>query len=131
MTDGPHLLPRQIAKLAYEAGFIDADKLFIMTAIAIAESNGYYHARHKNDDGSIDRGLMQINDKAHPDISDAEADDPVKAMAFARKIYEGRNNTFTAWSAFTNHAYLGPRAAPYAAQGIANFLLTRHGLPIV
>lgn len=131
MTSGPHLLPRQIAKLAYESGFIDADKLFIMTAITIAESNGYSKARHTNPDGSIDRGLLQINDRAHPDISDIEADDPVKAMAWARKIYEGRNHTFTAWSAYTNLAYLGPRAASYAAQGVANFLLVKHGLPIV
>ena len=131
MPESPHLLPREIAKLCYNAKWIDADRLFIAVAVCIAESNGYTEATHVNADGSTDRGLWQINNKAHPEMTDADCFDPVKATAYARKVYEGRSNTFTAWAAFNNGAYLGPRAAPYAAQGIANFLLTRHGLPIV
>lgn len=127
---GPHILPRDIAKLAYEAGWIDADRLLVAVSVCIAESNGYTHARHTNADGSIDRGLWQIN-SSHTDITDAQADDPVRATAFARNLYEAHNNTFTPWAAFTNLAYRGPRAMPYAAQGIANFLLVKHGLPIV
>src|SRR4051812_45562916 len=109
MTTGPHLLPRELAKLCYEAGWIDADKLLIAVSICIAEGNGYVQARHVNSDGSIDRGIWQINDKAHPDISDADAYDPVKATAWARKLYETRGNTFNAWTAYNNGAYKDSR----------------------
>jgi hypothetical protein len=129
-NQGPHLLPRQIAKLCYAAGWIDADRLLIAISVCLAESNGYSAARHVNDDGSIDRGLWQINDRAHPTVSDAEADDPVKATLYAREVYESHSNTFAAWSAFTNGAYKGPRAMGYAFDAVANFLRVKHGYPL-
>ncbi len=132
MSDqGTHFLPRELAKLCYQHKWIDADKLFIAVSVCIAESNGYEGAVHVNDDGSRDRGLFQINDYAYPNLSDVDAFTATTNVAYARKIYESWGNSFKAWAAYTNSAYLGPRAAPYAAQGVANFLLVRHGLPIV
>lgn len=127
---GEHLLPRELAKLCYNAGWIDADKLLIAVSVAIAEGNGYTRATHVNSDGSVDRGIWQINSKAHPTMSEADCFDPVKATAYARKLYEGRNNTFTAWAAYTNGAYRGTRAMGYAFDGIANFLRIKHGYPL-
>lgn len=125
-----HLHPRDLAKLCYEAGWIDADKLLIAVSVCIAEGNGYSKAVHLNADGSTDRGIWQINDKAHPSMSDDECFDPVKATAYARRLYVERGNTFNAWAAYTNGAYKGSRAMGYAFDGIANFLRLKHGFPI-
>lgn len=130
MSDRVHLRPRDIAALCYRAGWIDADKLLTAISVCIAESNGYPDARHVNPDGSIDRGLWQINDRSHSGVSDAEAYDPIQATAYARQLYEDHSNSFRAWAAYTNGAYRGPRAMGYAFDGIANFLRVRHGFPV-
>jgi hypothetical protein len=130
MPKGTHLLPRDLAKLNYEAGWTDANQLLISIAVEIAEGNGYVTATHVNPDGSIDRGLWQINDKAHPDVTDADAFDPVKATAWARKIYVDRGHTFNAWSAYMNGAWRGPQALGYAFDGVANYLRIKHNYPI-
>src|SRR5665213_3280336 len=127
---GPHLLPRDIVKLCFNAGWTDVDRLLIAASVCYAESSGYTKARHTNADGSIDRGLWQLNDRAHPDISHAEADDPIKATAHARLIYEGRNNTFASWSAFTNGVYQSPRAMGFMFDGISNYLKLKNGYPV-
>lgn len=116
--------------MCYNAGWTNADKLLLAVSICLAESNGYTHARHTNPDGSIDRGLWQINDQAHSDITDADADDPIKATAWARKIYEGRSEGFSSWAAYTNGAYKGPRAMGYALDGVRNYLAEKHGFPV-
>lgn len=130
MPDGPHLLPREIAKLTYEAGWKDAEKLLIAVSVCIAESNGYVRARHNNADGSIDRGLWQINNLAHPGVSDSEADNPVWATRYARQLYESRGHTFNAWAAYTNGAWKGERALGHAFDGVANFLREKYGYPV-
>lgn len=131
MTDkGRHLPAREVAKLAYEAGWIDADKLLIAVSVCLAEGNGYARALHVNDDGSVDRGLWQLNDRAHPNVSDEAAFDPQRATMIARGIYMDRDNTFNAWAAYTNGSYKGPRAMGYALNGVRNFLAERHGYPV-
>lgn len=122
------ILPRDIAQMCYHAGWIDADRLLIAISVVLAESNGYADAKHTNPDGSIDRGLWQINNKAHPDVTDEVAYDPYKATAWARKVYLAEG--FFPWSAYTNGAYTGPRAMGYAFDGVANFLRIRHGFPV-
>jgi len=105
-------------------------------SIIIAESNGYEKRRGPvqpdgtigNPDGSVDRGLWQINSKAHPDISDADCDDAVKATAHARKMYLA--NRWGSWSSFANLQYRGPKAMGYAFDGVANFLRIKNGFPI-
>lgn len=127
---GKGFLPREIAKLCYQAGWTDAKRLVVAISVCIAESNGYEKRQNVNPDGSIDRGIWQINDKAFPNVSDAVAYDAVKATRFARQIYVGRNNMFTAWSAFNNGQYKGQRAMGYAFDGVANFLRLENGFPV-
>lgn len=79
--------------------------LSTMTAIALAESGGNTQATHTNTDGSIDRGLFQINNRWHPDVTDACAFDPVCATQAALKISNG-GTSFGAWSTYTSGAYL-------------------------
>jgi hypothetical protein len=127
---GRHLLPREIAALCYAAGWTDADKLLIAVSVCLAEGNGYEGARHVNTDGSIDRGLWQINDRAHPSVSDEAAYDAKRATLIARGVYIARGATFNAWSAYQNGSYKGPRAMGYAFDGVANFLREKHGFPV-
>lgn len=56
------------------------------TAIVMRESGGNTRAfrpASKNPNGGNDRGLWQWNDKWHPDISDTDAYNPVKATQWA------------------------------------------------
>lgn len=65
--------------------------------VARCESGLNPTARNTNADGSIDRGLFQINNKYHPEISDADADDVVKATQFFCRAYKNKNLSW--WSA--------------------------------
>lgn len=137
-TKGPHLAVRFISGLCYEAGWKDANNNLIATSVCLAESNGYVEAVHVNkpavldeatgewSDADEDWGLWQINNKSHPEVTQAQAFDPVFATAYARKLYEGRGNSFSAWAAYTNGAWKGERALGYAYDGVANYLRMKH-----
>lgn len=71
-----------------------------MAAIAMAESGGDPNATHTNADGSVDRGLFQINNVAHPGVSDACAFDPVCSAHQAAAIE--KSSGWGAWSTWTN-----------------------------
>lgn len=131
---GKHFQPREIAKLCYDAGWTDAQRLLFAVSVCIAESNGYEQRKNYNYDStgallSTDRGIWMLNDKAHPDVSDEVAYDAVKATAVARKIYTAHNG-FTPWSSFGNLQFRGPRAMGYAFDGVANFLRVKNGFPL-
>src|SRR5215469_18063594 len=66
--------PDQILALAQGAG--SGGDPVTATAVALAESGGNPAALGQNPDGSRDRGLWQVNDRAHPDVADACAFDP-------------------------------------------------------
>lgn len=135
---GPHLQTRYIAGLCFEAGWKYADKLLIAVAVCLAEGNGYVEAVHVNDDAvldadgnvitpaSTDYGLWQINDRYHPDVTQAQAFDPVFATAYAYQMYKKKSYTFTPWYAYTNGAWKGDRALGYAYDGVANYLRMKH-----
>jgi hypothetical protein len=78
---------------------VDAD---LAVRVAKCESSLDWKAEHLNTDGSIDRGLYQINSKYHPDISDEQAKNPITATQFFCKAFkEGHldwwNATRTCW----------------------------------
>lgn len=79
------LSPREIAGFAAGAGFKGVG-LVRAVAVALAESGGKTNARNVNGDGTVDRGLMQFNSKWHPEVSDAEADNPAAAMKAAYRV---------------------------------------------
>lgn len=93
-----------VAKLLDNAGFPAGTSQLHGVAIIAAESGRNPDARHVNTDGSVDRGLWQINDKAHPGIPDLCAYDPVCATKQALHISSGGSD-YTAWSTWTNGAY--------------------------
>lgn len=88
-----------IRKVAKEQG-INAD---LAVRVATCESNLDDKAINTNEKGSRDRGLFQINDKYHPEISDADAFNPITATEFFCKAFkEGNlswwNATKTCWN---------------------------------
>jgi soluble lytic murein transglycosylase-like protein len=59
---------------------------------------GYNHNRF-GQVVSRDRGVMQINDKAHPDFPDRLAFDPQANINYAFQMWKQQGN----WSAWTTH----------------------------
>jgi hypothetical protein len=83
----------------------------LTTAVAVmtAESGRYTEAWHDNLDPagevvSTDRGLFQINDKSHPELSDAKAYDGVQNAIYAYSLWS--THGWTPWAAFNSGAWL-------------------------
>lgn len=103
---GRKIQSRTIAQGLREAG-LDGAGVLNRVAIALWESDAFEEAYYVNRaaDGSvasIDRGLFQINSKAHPDLSDEHAYYWRTAAAYAAKL------GLTAWVAWNR--YLAPAA---------------------
>lgn len=131
----------QVAQLAEQVG-VPSGQLVTCVAIAWAESGlrtdatGINPGPRPGTIASKDRGLWQINDYWHPDVSDTCAYDATcNAQAMYRISNHGTN--WNPWSTFTNGAYQryiaaatlavhllqqGPQPAPVptAAPGQAN-----------
>lgn len=84
----------EIIKCAAQKFGVDPD---LALAVAKCESGLNPKARNVNKTGSVDRGLYQINDFYHKDVSDAQADDPVFAAEwFCKAVKDGH---LSWWSA--------------------------------
>jgi hypothetical protein len=73
----------------------------IAAAVALAESSGRSDAVHVNDNGTVDRGLWQINSVHGYGVSSF---DPVQNARQAVSIWHGSG--WGAWTTFTSGAYL-------------------------
>ena len=69
----------------------------LAVAVAKAESGLNPAAKNVNTDGSIDRGLYQINDKYHPEVSDAVAYETEGATKFF--CYAVKQGNLNWWNA--------------------------------
>ena len=76
-----------IRKIAAEEG-VDPE---LAVRVAKCESNLNYKAVNINTDGSRDRGLYQINEKWHPEVTDEQAFNPITATQFFCKAMKGGN----------------------------------------
>lgn len=111
--DGRQLDYKSRLAVCYAQGF-GGQGVRVITAAAVltAESQGYTEAWHHNLDDdcmtllSTDRGLFQINDKAHPELTVEEMFDPRTNVRAAWKIYRSRSDSFSAWAAYNSGAYL-------------------------
>ena len=112
---GKKWLPRDVAALLHDNGWAD-DHLVDMIATIGAESDFFDEAvGDPHPDGTIDKGLFQLNSIHAPDWSmdDAEftamAFDPTKAVKYARELWldAGKQfgNPFEPWAAHTNGSY--------------------------
>jgi hypothetical protein len=104
---GEQLTIKEALALGHVAGF-RGPKLIELVAIMCGESGRYTRAWHDNvvDDKitSTDRGLMQLNSKAQPDVSEEEAYDPVFNVTYAFKISQGGEDWHW-WMAYTSGSY--------------------------
>lgn len=117
----PLLTDAQIAQYAISAGFTVNGTAPMAVAIALAESGGNSGATHVNSDGSIDRGLWQINNRYHAEISDVQAFNPASAAAAAYAI-SNRGANWKQWSTYNNGRYLA-----YLGRGQAASLMIYAG----
>jgi hypothetical protein len=104
----------QLHQYAYDAGF-RGHALALATAVGMAESHtdsehADTEARNHNGptpncpNGSTDRGLWQINDCYHSEVSTTTADDPLGCAQAAFKISSGGTN-WQPWSTFNSGIY--------------------------
>lgn len=99
--------------LSYAAGAgFTGNSQRIIVAIAQAESSLNTHAINVNADAqhSVDRGILQINNFWHKEVTDACAFDPACAFKQGYRISNGGRD-FGAWNTYTSGAYL-----PFYAQ---------------
>lgn len=128
---GRQMKPREVAKLMFDAGWVQAENLLKMLCTAYAESNLYTEAFHVNDNNTTDWGYLQLNDggrtgQALEDFK-AMAFDPFLATAHAREMYLTRS--FQPWVAFNTGAW--QTFIPQGTLGIANFLRERYDVPLL
>lgn len=96
------------------------DGLDIGAAVVMAESHGNAKAHNTNTDGTIDRGLWQINSFWHREVSDACAYNAGCATRAAFKISR-RGTDFSQWSTYTSGAwkqYYKGKGGAAAASGV-------------
>lgn len=122
------LTPAQIGAYARGAGFTGTGLRWAI-AVALAESGGRTDARHVNTGGSVDRGLWQINNRAHPDVSDATAYDPAGCARAAYAISAGGTN-WRPWSTYTNGSAGAQMARATSAATVTTAGLTDPGVPV-
>lgn len=101
--------PIDVVVMLRVAGWKSREQRTLALAIFWAESHLDDQAIYENMVNgavdSVDRGLAQLNSKWQSQVTDECAFDPVCNLAEAYKIYVGRSNTFSAWSAFKNGTY--------------------------
>ena len=98
----------QAGAFASAAGF-SGESLATIVAIAQAESSLVTNARNTNTDGSIDRGILQINNYWHSEYSDAQCDDPATAFR-AGWLISTHGTDFSQWTTFKTSAYKNTQA---------------------
>ncbi|QGJ94910.1 minor tail protein [Gordonia phage RedWattleHog] len=93
----------EIVWIVTNAGWRGED-VVIGSSIIKAESGGNPGAINTaNSDGSVDRGLWQIN-SIHDDMMPGQNRfDPAVSTAIARQLYKGRGNTWNDWSTLVYH----------------------------
>lgn len=110
----PPWSPTILAAIAEQAGF-SGQGLVNAVCVAMAESGGNPGATNTNDDShhSVDRGLWQINNYWHREVSDTCAYTPKCAAGAAHRISNG-GSSWSAWATWQNGSAQGNAAAAKA-----------------
>ena len=88
-----------------DAGFRSGAGLVTGFAVSLGENTSRnLRAVGTNPDGSRDRGPWQINDRWHPEVSDACAFDLACSTGEAYRL-SSQGSSWSAWSAYTNGRY--------------------------
>lgn len=97
------LSPNDIMQVVQQAGF-NGYAAVVASAVAYAESGGNIYAQHINSDGSVDRGLFQINNRYHPEVSDSCAYNPLCAAKATYSITNAGSD-WSQWVTYTHGIY--------------------------
>ncbi len=131
--NGVQLKMRDVAVLAYQAGWHDVRLLADAVAICSAESSRYTQAVNPdNPDGSVDYGLWQINSKHFGQtlggilVEPATCYDPAACATIAHALQKAEG--WQPWAAYTSGRYL--EQVPGALNGIRYWQLLAHDLPL-
>ncbi|GAA3433866.1 hypothetical protein [Kutzneria kofuensis] len=115
-SEGEQYSAGQLAKLAKDTGFT-GDGLVNAVAVALAESSGFTKALLVNENCTRDRGLWQINDYWHPEVSEQQAFDPAQNAKAAFDISD-QGTRWDQWSTWESGAYKD--YLPDAEQAVRN-----------
>lgn len=139
---GRQLLPREVAKVNYDAGWTDVINNVRMGATVTAESGRYSAAVGAvNVNGSQDWGMYQVNNRHHSFFGYADQEDfyrdcvlPEMAAHFARVLFladrQAGGTGFGPWFAYGSQNYHD--ALPAACGGCANMAaIILYGKPVV
>lgn len=96
------LTDAQIAGYAKGAGFPD-NQIATAVAVALAESRGRTDATNRNSNGSIDRGVWQIN-SIHGDMP-GDPFNPADNAKMAFTIWKQAGNSWRPWSTYKSGIY--------------------------
>jgi len=121
------LQPRDIAALAYKAGWHDLNNLVMAVAVAHAECGGFYLSYNDNLDDttnkavSRDVGLFQINIPASQIGTKAETElhDPATNIARAYAMWKARG--WQPWASYTHGVVFDDTYLSMALVGVLNF----------
>lgn len=119
-ASGVCLTLNAVADNAYRAGF-RGESLITAVAVSCAENSTHQvdlvhvntataqnlidvYVGRKQVTASRDRGLWQINDRAHPDVTDAQAFNPLENAKAAYRISGGGTN-WRPWTTYNSGAY--------------------------
>lgn len=108
---------QQIAGYAKAAGF-SPEFIAEATAIALAESGGETTATNKNNNGSIDYGLWQINTVHGSLLNQGDKFNPLDNAKMAYTVFTRAGKKWTPWTVYNTGAYRAQMGA--AMLGAAN-----------
>jgi lysozyme-like protein len=124
---GVQVQPRDLAGLAYAAGWTDAQRLLEAVLVCLAESQGYDRAINDNldDNGNVlsrDVGMLQINIPADKIGTDEEKQlyDHEYNWFRARQLYDRRG--WQPWVAWNKGVVWDDTYVKRAVRGVGNFL---------
>lgn len=100
MPPAEQLTFKEALARCYEAGF-RKKRLVLAVAVMSAESGRRPRARNVNVNGTIDRGLFQINDYWHPKLTDKQAYRVRPNIEYAFTLSK-RGTDWTPWTTYRN-----------------------------
>jgi uncharacterized protein YukE len=97
----------EIAAAARAAGFPESE-IPTAVAVALAESGGDTLLQNQNRNGSIDKGLWQINSSAHPEKLAGMGDwtDPQANANMAEAVWEEAGKRWRPWVSYNHNSHL-------------------------
>jgi hypothetical protein len=98
------LTAAQIAGYAKQAGF-PPDQIATAVAVAMAESGGDPNAVNRNNNGSTDYGLWQINTIHGSLLNQGNKFDPAANAKMALTVYQKAGNKWTPWTVYKTQSY--------------------------